>query len=46
MSDFHPGYILNALVYAILGILIFSLAFVVVDKMTPALISSSSSEED
>lgn len=35
MSDFHPGYILNAIVYAILGILIFCLAFVIVDKMTP-----------
>jgi putative membrane protein len=35
VSDFHPGYILNALVYAILGILIFCLAFVIVDKMTP-----------
>ena len=35
MSDFHPGYILNALVYAVLGILIFSVAFVVIDKMTP-----------
>jgi putative membrane protein len=35
MSDFHPGYILNALVYAVLGILIFCFAFVIVDKMTP-----------
>jgi uncharacterized membrane protein YjfL (UPF0719 family) len=35
MSDFHPGYILNALFYSILGILIFSFAFVVIDKMTP-----------
>ena len=35
MSDFHPGYILNALVYSVLGIMIFSMAFVVVDKMTP-----------
>jgi len=35
VSDFHPGYILNAIVYAILGILIFCLAFVIVDKMTP-----------
>jgi putative membrane protein len=35
MSDFHPGYILNALVYAFLGILIFSLAFILIDKMTP-----------
>jgi uncharacterized membrane protein YjfL (UPF0719 family) len=35
MSDFHPGYILNALVYSVLGILIFSFAFVIIDKMTP-----------
>jgi putative membrane protein len=35
MSDFHPGYILNALVYAVLGILIFSFAFAIIDKMTP-----------
>lgn len=35
MSDFHPGYLLNAVVYAVLGILIFCLAFIVVDKMTP-----------
>jgi putative membrane protein len=35
MSDFHPGYLLNAIVYSILGILIFSLAFVLIDKMTP-----------
>ena len=35
MNDFHPGYLLNAIVYAGLGILIFCVAFVVVDKMTP-----------
>ena len=35
MSDFHPGYLLNAIVYAILGILIFIGAFALVDKMTP-----------
>ena len=35
MSDFHPGYILNAIVYAVLGIIIFSGAFVLIDKMTP-----------
>jgi putative membrane protein len=31
--DFHP--LMNALVYALLGILIFILCFVIVDKMTP-----------
>ncbi len=35
MADFHPGYLLNALVYAILGIVIFLFCFAVVDKMTP-----------
>ncbi len=35
MSDFHPGYILNALIYATLGILIFIGAFALVDKLTP-----------
>jgi uncharacterized membrane protein YjfL (UPF0719 family) len=35
MNDFHPGYILNALVYAVLGILIFVTAFAVIDKLTP-----------
>ena len=35
MNDFHPGYLLNAIVYAVLGILIFVLSFVIIDKMTP-----------
>ncbi len=35
MAEFHPGYLVNALVYAVLGILIFIVAFVVVDKLTP-----------
>lgn len=35
MTDFHPGYLLNAVVYAVLGILIFVGAFALVDKMTP-----------
>jgi putative membrane protein len=35
MSEFHPGYILNALVYSALGILIFVAAFVVIDRLTP-----------
>jgi uncharacterized membrane protein YjfL (UPF0719 family) len=35
MEDFHPGYLLNAIVYAFLGILIFVIAFVIIDKMTP-----------
>jgi uncharacterized membrane protein YjfL (UPF0719 family) len=35
LSEFHPGYILNALVYAALGILIFVGAFALLDKLTP-----------
>ncbi len=35
MNDFHPGYILNALIYAVLGILIFVSAFAIIDKLTP-----------
>ena len=35
MNEFHPGYLLNAIVYAALGILIFVIAFVLIDKMTP-----------
>jgi uncharacterized membrane protein YjfL (UPF0719 family) len=35
MSDFHPAYILNAVVYAVLGIVIFTFAFILIDKMTP-----------
>jgi putative membrane protein len=35
MTDFHPGYIINAIVYSVLGIFIFSLAFLIVDKLTP-----------
>jgi uncharacterized membrane protein YjfL (UPF0719 family) len=35
MTDFHPGFILNAVVYAVLGIAIFLCAFIVVDRMTP-----------
>ena len=35
MTEFHPGSLLNAVVYAALGILIFVLAFAVIDKLTP-----------
>ena len=35
MAEFHPGNLLNALIYAVLGIVIFILCFVVLDKMTP-----------
>jgi putative membrane protein len=35
MSDFHPGFLLNAAVFATLGILLFVIAFAIVDKLTP-----------
>ena len=35
MNDFHPLYIVNAVIYAAVGILIFVAAFVVLDKVTP-----------
>jgi uncharacterized membrane protein YjfL (UPF0719 family) len=35
MTVFQPGYILNALLYSVLGILIFVVAFVILDKLTP-----------
>ena len=35
MVEFHPGMLLNALIYAVLGILIFLFAFFIVDRMTP-----------
>ena len=35
MADFHPENILNALIYALLGILIFVFVFVLIDKLTP-----------
>jgi putative membrane protein len=35
MADFHPGNLLNALIYAILGIVIFIVCFFILDKMTP-----------
>lgn len=35
LSEFHPGFMLNALLYAVLGIVIFVVSFAVIDKMTP-----------
>lgn len=35
MGEFHPGYVLNAVVYAILGIVIFVASFFIIDAMTP-----------
>ncbi len=35
MDQFQPGQLLNAAVYALLGIVIFMVAFFIVDKVTP-----------
>jgi putative membrane protein len=35
MTEFHIGYVINACVFALLGILIFIGAFALVDKLTP-----------
>jgi len=35
MPEFHIGNLINAAVYAILGIVIFVFCFVLLDKMTP-----------
>jgi len=35
MNDFHPGYLLNAVLFAALGIVIFVIAFAIIDKLTP-----------
>ena len=35
INDFNPVYLLNAIVYAVLGIVIFAVSFAVLDKLTP-----------
>jgi putative membrane protein len=35
IEDFHPGYLVNAVVYSLLGILIFMGAFAILDKWSP-----------
>ena len=35
MADFHPGYVLNAFIFALLGIVLFIIAFAILDKLTP-----------
>jgi putative membrane protein len=35
MDAFHPVALLNAVVYSMLGILIFMLAFFLIDRLTP-----------
>jgi len=35
MTEFHLGTFLNAIIYAITGVVIFALVFTLLDKMTP-----------
>jgi putative membrane protein len=35
MSEFHPSYLLNAVAYAAVGVLLFILAFLALDRMLP-----------
>ena len=35
MTEFHIGTVLNAVVYALIGIVLFVATFVVIDKVTP-----------
>jgi putative membrane protein len=35
MTEFHPSYLLNAAVFAALGIVIFIVAFAIIDWITP-----------
>jgi uncharacterized membrane protein YjfL (UPF0719 family) len=35
MTEFNPAYAVNALVFALLGIVIFVATFVIIDKLTP-----------
>ena len=35
MEDFHPANLVNAIIYAALGILIFVIAFALIDRLTP-----------
>jgi putative membrane protein len=35
MTEFHIGTVVNAIVYALIGIVLFVGTFVIIDKMTP-----------
>jgi putative membrane protein len=35
MEGFQPGNLVNAVIYAVLGIIIFVLAFFIIDRITP-----------
>lgn len=35
MAEFHPVWLLNALIFSLLGIVLFLAAFAIIDKLTP-----------
>ncbi len=35
MTDFHLGTFINAIIYAVTGVIIFCLTFAIIDKLTP-----------
>ena len=35
MPEFHPGYVLNAVVYAAAGLLVFALSFLLIQRLLP-----------
>jgi uncharacterized membrane protein YjfL (UPF0719 family) len=35
ISEFHPGYLINAVVFAILGVVLLVFSFIIWDKLTP-----------
>jgi uncharacterized membrane protein YjfL (UPF0719 family) len=35
MTEFHPSYLLNAVIYAAVGIVMFLIAFAAIDRMAP-----------
>jgi len=45
MTEFRFGYLLNALIFAVLGLLVFAAALSVIDRFTPARIWKAIVEE-
>jgi len=35
MFDFNPQYLLNSIVYSVLGVIVFWVSFIIIDKITP-----------
>jgi uncharacterized membrane protein YjfL (UPF0719 family) len=36
MDFINPQFLINSLIFSILGVIVFSLAFVIIDKLTPS----------